>query len=161
MKISENPFKGILNRLLQNLARYAPGATSLRVWLHRGRGVRIGKGVWIGYDTIIETSYPELVEIGDGVTISIRVTIIAHFRESRGVVIEKGAFIGPGVIIMPNLRIGAGAMVAAGSIVTSSVAPMTMVQGNPAKPVARLDAVFDENTSMKQLLKSLKPLNRS
>jgi len=61
---------------------------------------------------------------------------------------------------MPNVKIGEGALVAAGSVVTSSVAPMTLVQGNPAKPVAKLESVFDSQTSMKQLLKSLKPIVR-
>ena len=34
---------GLKNRLLQFLALYAPGAASTRVWLHRMRGVSIGR----------------------------------------------------------------------------------------------------------------------
>lgn len=99
MKSRENLIRAFLNRVLQHLARFSPGATTLRVWLHRWRGVRIGKRVWIGYDTIIETSRPYLVEIQDDAAVGIRVIIIAYFRESRGVVIEEGAFLGPGVIV--------------------------------------------------------------
>jgi len=156
----ENLVAGLLNRVLQIIARFSPGATTLRVRLHRWRGVRIGKGVWIGYDAIIETSYPHLVEIQDDAVIGIRATIIAHFQESSGVVIEKGAFIGPGVIVLPNVRVGKGAVVTAGSVVTSSVAPMTLVQGNPAKPIAKLGVMLDSHTSLKAFLKSLKPLDR-
>lgn len=160
MPSKEGKIRAVINRTLQILARFGPGATTLRVWLHRLRGVRVGQGVWIGYDAIIETSYPYLVEIQDDAAIGIRATIIAHFRESSGVVIEKGAFIGPGVIVMPNVRIGSGAVVTAGSVVTSSVAPMTMVQGNPAKPVAKIGVMLDAHTNMKQFLKCLRPLGR-
>src|SRR5215472_11603971 len=104
----ENVWRGVRNRLLQQIARAAPGATTLRVQLHRGRGVNIGDDVWIGYDAILETSNPHLITIEDGVSIGIRTTIIAHFRESRGVTIEQDAFIGPSVTILPNVVIGRG-----------------------------------------------------
>lgn len=157
--MKETFFKGAWNRVLQILARVAPGATTWRVRLHRWRGVRIGKRVWIGYDAIIETSRPYLVEIQDDASIGMRVTIIAHFRELTGVVIEEGAFIGPGAIVMPNVTVGKGAVVTAGSVVTASVAPMTLVQGNPAKPVAKVGVMLDSSTSLKQFLKHLRPLH--
>ncbi len=94
----ENLFTGSKNRFLQALARSAPGATTLRVWLHRWRGVHIGKNVWIGYDAIIETSSPQLVTLEDGASVGIRATIIAHFRELNGVHIEAGAVIGAGIL---------------------------------------------------------------
>lgn len=158
MKWRENVFRAFFNRVLQHLARFSPGATTMRVWLHRWRGVKIGKRVWIGYDTIIETSRPYLVEIQDDAAIGIRVTIIAHFRESNGVVIEQGAFLGPGVIVMPNIRVGKGAVVTAGSVVTTNVPPMTLVQGNPAKAVAKIGVMLDSKTSMKKFLKNLRLL---
>src|SRR5687768_11947223 len=104
----------MLKRILQELARVAPGARTLRVKLHRARGVNIGKDVWIGYDSILETAHPELITIEDGASIGIRVTIVAHFRETTGVKIERDAFIGPGVIILPNVVVGHGAVVTAG-----------------------------------------------
>ncbi len=155
---NEGVFGGFKNRLLQLFARSAPGAGSLRVWLNRWRGVRIGPGVWIGYDTIIETSHPQLVTIGAGASIGMRVTIIGHFREQQGVVIEEDAFIGPGVIVLPGTRIGRGAMVAAGSVVTQSVPPMTMVQGNPAKPIAQCRVALKMNVSLREFYKNLRPL---
>jgi acetyltransferase-like isoleucine patch superfamily enzyme len=114
--------------------------------------------VWIGYDAIIETACPSLVEIRDGATIGIRATIIAHFRESKGVVIEEDAFIGPGAIIMPKVTIGKGAVVAAGSVVTTPVDPMTLVQGNPAKPIAKVGIALNSKVSNKEFLKSLRPI---
>jgi acetyltransferase-like isoleucine patch superfamily enzyme len=146
---------GLKNRILQILARISPGATSIRVWLHRWRGVKMGKRVWIGYDAIIETEHPYLVEIRDDAVVGIRATIIAHFRESKGVIIEEGAVLGPGV---PGVTVGKGAVVAAGSVVTRSVPPMTMVQGNPAKPIAKIGQMLTRSTTLKAFSTSLRPL---
>jgi acetyltransferase-like isoleucine patch superfamily enzyme len=158
MKCVENLTSGVSIRFLQLLARSSPGASSLRVRLHRWRGVKIGHGVWIGYDAVIETSCPQLVEIQDDAVIGIRATIIAHFRESRGVVIGEGAVLGPGVIVLPNVTIGKGAVVAAGSVVTSSVPAMTMVQGNPAQPIAKVGVMLGRETTLRQFSTNLRPL---
>jgi acetyltransferase-like isoleucine patch superfamily enzyme len=142
--------RGFSNRLLQVVALYAPGGDSTRVALHRLRGV----------------------SIGNRVAISIRVLILAHFahqgrnRETSGgeleervsVRIEDDAFIGPGAVIMPNVTIGAGAVVTAGSVVTRSVAPLTMVQGNPAKPIARCGIPLGLETPIKEFYRRLTPI---
>jgi len=153
---SEKLLPGIRNRILQGLARIAPGATTTRVLLNRWRGVKIGKDVWIGYDTIIETSCPHLVTIRDRAQIGIRVTIIAHNREQQGVLIEEEAALGAGVIILPNVTIGRGAIVTAGSVVTKSVPPKTMVQGNPARPIATVEVPLGLDVSVKEFAKGLR-----
>jgi serine acetyltransferase len=155
--VRENVFRGVANRLFQHLARILPGAGSLRVALHRARGVRIGENVWIGYDVILDTSRPYLIKIGDRATISMRVTVVAHFRESEGVEIGDDSFIGPGVILLPNVVIGNGAVVAAGSVVTRSVPPMTLVQGNPAVPIAQCGVLLGMNTTFKEFSAGLRP----
>lgn len=159
-RMSERVLRGLKNRILQFLARNAPGATTTRVRLNRWRGVNIGKDVWIGYDAIIETSCPHLVTIRDRAAIGIRVTIIAHNREQRGVIIEEDVSLGPGVIVLPNVTIGRGAIVTAGSVVTKSVPPKTLMQGNPARPVATVDIPFGLNVSVKELAKTLRPIRR-
>ena len=163
---------GIRNRALQVLALYAPGGDSTRVLLHRMRGVEIGERTWIGSDTLIEPSYPHRVVIGDRVAIGIRVLILAHFAhhgrnretsegaldERVSVRIEDDVFVGPGAIIMPNVTIGAGAVITAGSVVTRSVAPLTMVQGNPAKPIARCGVPLGLDTPIKEFYRRLTPI---
>jgi heptaprenylglycerol acetyltransferase len=139
--------RGLWTRALQLAALWAPGAYSVRVALHRMRGVRIGRGVFIGLAVILETDRPWQISIGDRVNVSLRVTVIAHFADQTGageddprrisVRIEDDVFVGPGAIILPNVTIGRGAVVAAGSVVTRSVPELTLVQGNPAEPVAR------------------------
>jgi acetyltransferase-like isoleucine patch superfamily enzyme len=152
---------GIKNRILQALARHVPGATTWRVWLNRWRGVHIGRHVWIGYDAIIETSRPDLVTIRDRAAIQIRATIIAHFREQLGVVIEEDATVGPGAIVLPNVTIGRGSIVAAGSVVTKSVPPKTMVQGNPARPIATVEVPLRMDVSLKEFGKGLRPIREN
>jgi acetyltransferase-like isoleucine patch superfamily enzyme len=158
--MTERLWRGSINRLFQLAARIGPGAQSLRVWLHRARGVHIGKNVWIGYDAVLDTSRPDLITIEDGVSIGMRVTIVAHFRETQGVRIERNAFIGPGAIILPNVVIGGGAVVTAGSVVSKSIPPMTLVQGNPAEPVARC-VPLTEKLSVKEFSRRLAPLARA
>lgn len=156
--MKENVLRGLKNRVLQHLARIMPGAQTLRVSLHRARGVHIGKGVWIGYDVVLDTSRPHLITIEDGSSIGMRVTVIAHFRETQGVRIERDAFVGPGVIILPDVVVGQGAVITAGSVVTQSVPPMTVVQGNPAVPVARCGIPLGKDVSVKEFSRRLKPL---
>jgi acetyltransferase-like isoleucine patch superfamily enzyme len=153
--VKENIFRGAINRIFQHLARIAPGAQTLRVKLHRARGVEIGKDVWIGYDVILDTSRPHLIKIGNRASLSMRVTVIAHFRETQGVTIEEDAFIGPGVLILPNVVIGHGAVVTAGSVVTKSVPPMTIVQGNPAVAIAKCGVPLTPDISLKAFSRRL------
>jgi acetyltransferase-like isoleucine patch superfamily enzyme len=155
----ENAFSGIKNRLLQQLAMSAPGGFKLRVKLQRMRGVKIGNDVWIGYGALIETAYPNLVTIGDRVVIGIRSTILAHFQEITGVTIKNDVYIGACAVILPGVTVGEGAVISAGSVVSASVPPMTVVQGNPAKRVARCGIPLGLHTSRAEFMKHLKPLN--
>jgi maltose O-acetyltransferase len=54
-------------------------------------------------------------------------------RTSRPIVVEDEAWIGAGAILLPGVRVGRGAVVAAGAVVTQDVAPHTVVGGVPAR----------------------------
>lgn len=162
----EPTLPGARRRVLALLALYGPGAETTRVRLHRLRGVQIGAGCFIGTAVIIETAFPQLVEIGNRVDIGMRTTIVAHQQgepadESRSSVrIEDDVFIGPGAIVLPHVTIGKGAVVTAGSVVTTSVAPLTMVRGNPAEPVARCQIPLGRSTPLREFYRGLKPIRR-
>jgi acetyltransferase-like isoleucine patch superfamily enzyme len=49
------------------------------------------------------------------------------------VVIEDDVWIGTGAIILPGVKIGIGAVVGAGSVVTKDVPNFAVVFGHPAK----------------------------
>jgi acetyltransferase-like isoleucine patch superfamily enzyme len=162
---NERAGRGALRRILQLLALYGPGADTLRVRLHRWRGVAIGDGTFIGTDVLIETAHPQLVRIGRGVDIGARTTIIAH-QQGEPVTAEPtvrigdDVFIGPSSTLLPHVTIGDGAVVVAGSVVTKSVPPLTMVQGNPAGPVARCRVPLGRSTPMREFYRGLTPLKR-
>jgi acetyltransferase-like isoleucine patch superfamily enzyme len=156
--MAERAIRGLVSRMLQGVARAAPGARSLRVRLHRWRGVTIGEGAWIGYDVILETSKPHLIRIGARSIISIRATFVAHFRGAEGITVEDDVFIGPGAIVLPNVRIGRGAVVTAGSVVATSVPPMTVVQGNPARPIATCGRTLVGDDTLAAFQRSLRPI---
>lgn len=55
------------------------------------------------------------------------------------ITIADNAWIGAGAIILPGVTIGEGAVVGAGAVVTRSVAPRSVVVGNPARQVRSVD----------------------
>lgn len=61
------------------------------------------------------------------------------------VVIEDWAYIGAFSQIMPGVTIGEGALVAAGSVVTKSVAAHTVVGGNPARLICTTEEYYERN----------------
>jgi acetyltransferase-like isoleucine patch superfamily enzyme/acyl carrier protein len=165
--LQDGLWSGIRNRLFQVIALYVPGYKTTRVWLHRMRGVSIGKNVSIGLSALIETAYPSLVSMGNNVTIGMRVMIIGHLRDSteearwkneRTVRIEDDVYVGPGVIILPNVTIGQGAVISAGSVVSRSVPPRTLARGNPAVPIAHCGVSLGGGVSYESFVKSLTPL---
>lgn len=64
---------------------------------------------------------------------------VTVWESPRGVdkptIVGNDVWIGHGAIIMGGVNIGDGAVVAAGSVVTKDVPPMTIVGGNPAKVI--------------------------
>lgn len=117
-------------RLLQKIAFVAPGGDSFRPWVHRLRGVHLGANVWIGQFVYVDELHPSDLYVGENTTIGMRTSIFTHFywgprrRQSNGkVVIGKDVFIGPHCVILPNVRIGDGAVIRAGTVVSRNVAP--------------------------------------
>ncbi|AFD00211.1 putative acetyltransferase [Methanocella conradii HZ254] len=145
-------FRFIFNWVLQTLAKISPHP-GLTVKLQRIRGVKIGNHVYIGPDVNIDDLYPGLITIEDYVSVGMRSMIFAHSnptcsleiktkyypRVVKPTTIKKGAWIAPGTIILAGITIGENSVVAAGSIVIKDVEPYTVVGGNPAKLLKKLD----------------------
>ncbi len=85
------------------------------------------------------------LSIGDSVNISSHVLLVAgthdvqdgaHFRgEARPIFIEDYVWLGTRCTILCGVRVGKGAVVAAGAVVTQDVAPFTIVGGVPARKI--------------------------
>lgn len=58
-----------------------------------------------------------------------------HLDAYPETVVEAGASIGANATLLPGVRIGSGAMVGAGAVITRSVPPNAIVVGNPARIV--------------------------
>jgi len=152
----------IMNRILAKVARNVPGARSVRPWLHRLRGVEIEGQVFIGDDVYLENEYPERIRLEHGVQIGLRSTIVAHTRHCGQVIIRKNAFVGPCSVIISaaetSLTIGEGAVVSAGSIITTNIPPATLVRPERVKACARVTIPFTYETSYKDFCKGLRPM---
>ncbi|KKT74262.1 MAG: acetyltransferase (isoleucine patch superfamily) [Microgenomates group bacterium GW2011_GWA2_44_7] len=103
-------------------------------------GISIGKGSIIGDHVFLDGRAP--ITIGDKVDIASQVLIYnsQHDIDSEDfrarelpVSIDDYTFIGPRAIILPGVKIGRGAVVAAGAVVTKDVNEFTVVGGVPAK----------------------------
>lgn len=151
--------------MLNILVRLCPGSTTLRPMLHRARGVKIGRDVFIGDDVFIDGEYPEMIEIQDGAAVSIRAVIIAHNKGPGKVIIEKEAFVGPNVVVACNggrvVRIGEGAVIGAGCVVTRSIPPHAVLAPAPAHVTGHATVPLVRAETLQEFLSGLKPLNPS
>lgn len=107
--------------------------------------VYVGEGSIIGDEAILDGRNG--IVIGENVNFSSNVSIWTeqhdhrdpYFRcetQDKGPVrIMNYAWVGPNSIILHSVTIGEGAVVAAGSVVTKSVEPYTIVAGIPAKKI--------------------------
>lgn len=104
--------------------------------------ITIGDGTIIGDNCSLDGRAP--LSIGNHVDIASQALIYnsEHDINSEGfdpieqsVEIGDYVFIGPRAIILPGVKIGRGAVVAAGAVVTSDVAPFTVVGGVPAEKI--------------------------
>ena len=94
-----------------------------------GENVRLGRGVFVSSGCEILDA--GTVEIGDDVILGERVRVVAD--ETSEVSIGAGVWIGDDAELRPGARVGAGAMICAGSVVDGEVPPNALVEGRPAK----------------------------
>ena len=107
----------------------------LKLVVYRMLTITIGNNVQITSGVAIHTH-------GGGNSVRSR---IPDFDVFGKVQIEDWAYIGAYSQIMPGVTIGEGAIVAAGSVVTKSVPPRTVVGGNPARYICTVDEYIQKN----------------
>lgn len=137
---------------------------NFRRFFYRLAGVKIGRGsaihtgtrfyypgnISIGRDSIIGEGAlldgREKLAIGDHVDIASEVMIYNSEHDINGpefypikepVAINDYAFIGARAIILPGVKIGRGAVVASGAVVTKDVGDLEIVGGVPARPIGK------------------------
>jgi maltose O-acetyltransferase len=95
-----------------------------RVLLDARSGLHIGKNVTIAAEAMIWTLHHNYDDINFAVM-------------GDQVIIEEYVWICSRAIILPGVRIGKGAVVASGAVVTKDVAPFSIVGGIPAKLISK------------------------
>lgn len=155
-------FSKIYNRLWKKFASKTGYARHI--------GVTIGKNCLI--DTYNWATEPYLITIGNNVQITGGVSFYTHggghvvrakhpdFDIFGRIIVEDWAYVGAGSHIMPGVTIGEGALVAAGSVVTKSVAPHTVVGGNPARYLCTVDEYYERNKQYNVSTKGKDPIEK-
>jgi len=160
--------KEIIQRILNKIAFFGPGGSSLRPWLQRLRGVRLGKKVWISQYVYMDELHPEQISIGDNCTIGLRVSIFSHFywggkrggEAARPVTIGKDVFIGPHCVILPGVHIGDGAVIQAGCAVSRNVAPHIYWGAQAGGPLAEVSVALTSENGYERFVSGMRPLGR-
>lgn len=96
-------------------------------------GVTIEDDVFIGHNvTFINDIYPRATAADGGLQTEADWKVVPTF-------IKKGASVGSSATILAGVTVGEGAIVGAGSVVTKDVPAWTIVAGNPARVLRRLE----------------------
>ena len=137
-------------------------------------GLTIDKGTYIGKLCTIQVDGA----IGRGVLIGNSVGIVGRFdhdfrkvgvpvrfapwigdenskidKKLNTVAIEDDVWIGYGAIVLSNVKVGRGAIIAAGSVVTNNVEPYAIVAGLPARTIGHrfnADEIIAHEESVKE-----------
>jgi acetyltransferase-like isoleucine patch superfamily enzyme len=134
------PRPKVINRGGEIHTRNCQFYSGVRLEVGPGGRLEIGNGTYLNRNTLVHAS--TLVQIGTDCQVSWDVIIMdtdmhpVAGRESRQpVCIEDGVWIGCRAIILKGVRIGRGAIIAAGAVVTHDVPPYTVAAGVPARPL--------------------------
>jgi len=132
-----------------------------------GIEIRNGKNISIGHNTVINKKVlldgrGGKILIGNNVDIAQETNIWTlehepnddyHKDKGGGVIIEDYVWIASRVTILPGVKIGRGAVIASGAVVTKDVSSMSVVGGVPAKKIG-------ERTSQLKYTLNYRPLFR-
>ena len=119
------------------LAKYTPWFRLKNLFL-RATGMKVGRGVALGYAAQPDLLFPRDITLEDDCTVGYNTTILCHGylhdRYERGPVrIGPRAAVGADCTILAGTTIGAGAVVAAGSLVNRDVPAGEFWAGVPAR----------------------------
>ncbi len=121
------------------------------------RGLVIGENTHIYSIDGIDAAWPWLIKIGNNVTISSDVTILAHDASTNvvrcstklgRVIIGDNVFIGARSVVLCNTKIGDNVIVGAGSVVTHDLPSGGVYAGSPARYICSIDEYREKYTKL-------------
>lgn len=155
-------FLNLLLYIQNHIITYIPSHVLRRLFLRLLMGIQVGKGsathmglrlythghIAIGDHCVIDRDCVldgrGDISIGNNVNISPEVMILTAYHDpdaedfagvEKPVVIEDYAWIATRALVLPGVKVGYGAVVAAGAVVTKDVPPRAIVGGNPARMI--------------------------
>lgn len=120
-----------------------------------GYNVKLGKNVFINFNaTFLDTC---LITVGSRTLVGPNVSFYSGTHPLDPIVrqgtrgpetgkeihIGEDCWIGGNVVLLPGVTIGRGGVVGAGSVVTKDVPAFTVVAGNPARVIRKIDTTMD------------------
>ena len=137
--------------VLHNLAFHSTHS-GFAIQMQRRRGVKIGKNCHLNPYSFIDLIYPELITLGDNVTLGSYSMLFAHSnptanlflkegeypRKIGEINIKSGAVVNPRAIITSGVTIGENSIISPGSVVSHDVPDHCVVVGNPARVVKKI-----------------------
>ena len=140
--------KAILKRIHRKIVEHSN--SDLKIKYLKKEGVKIGENCHL--DTMSFSTEPYLVEIGNHVGISAGTVFITHdagircFQEEfpdddifGKITIGNNVFIGINCTLLPNTIIGDNCIIGAGSVVRGRFPDNSVIIGNPAKILLRMN----------------------
>jgi acetyltransferase-like isoleucine patch superfamily enzyme len=120
-----------------------------------GFNVRFGKNVFVNFNSVFLDTC--LITIGSRTLVGPNVSFFSATHPldpavrngtqgpetGKEIHIGEDCWIGGNAIILPGVTIGKGCTVGAGSVVTKSVPDFTLVAGNPAKVIRKIETAMD------------------
>ena len=143
----------ILHSWLLHKSAFSSINSSWVIRLQRSRGVEIGENCHFSPYVLIDLIYPNMIHIGNNVTIGSNTMIFAHYnptankllkengypREVKQVTIDDGAVLGPGSIITMGTSIGKNSIIGAGSVISGTIPDHSVVLGNPGRVIKKIN----------------------
>lgn len=120
------------------------------------RGLTVGRGFQIEKGCNIDSNFPWLITIGNNVTLSSNVYLVAHDGSTKKLIgyskvgkikIEDNVFIGTKSTILPNVKIGENSIVGANSLVTKNIPSNCVAAGNPAQILMSVNEFKEKNNN--------------
>jgi acetyltransferase-like isoleucine patch superfamily enzyme len=136
-----HPLRVIWQFSIISFCRISPSFLVKNIF-YRMLGIKVGKDAAIGLMVMMDTFYPEQIEIGNNVIIGYNSTLLGHefliseYRIGK-IIIGDNVLIGANSTVLPGVTIGEGAVISAMSLVNRDIPPHSFFGGVPVREIKK------------------------